>query len=85
MENKFNDVREFEKDLTDILLPMIERELKETLNCLIETHNLKPLIEILKIIKDNKYQENNKVEKSPLNVHVRLLSLALRLKKGTKN
>jgi hypothetical protein len=55
MENKFNDVREFEKDLTDILLPMIERELKETLNCLIETHNLKPLIEILKIIKDNKY------------------------------
>ena len=43
--------REFEKDLIEILLSLIEKELKNYLEISIQTFNLKGLKEILRIIK----------------------------------
>lgn len=52
---KFNNVIDFEKDVCDLLVNYATKDLRECLECLIQTHNLKPLIEILNLINKNKF------------------------------
>ncbi len=53
---KYNDSRKFDKELTNMLFDMIAKDLKETIEFLIDTHNLSPLKEIMKILKENRFK-----------------------------
>ena len=55
---KYNDSRKFDKELTNMLFDMIAKDLKETIEILIDTHNLTPLKEIMKILKENRFKQN---------------------------
>lgn len=54
----YNDSRKFDKELTNMLFDMIAKELKETIEFLIDTHNLAPLKEIMKILKENRFKQD---------------------------
>lgn len=53
---KYNDSRKFDKELTNMLFDIIAKDLKETIEFLIDTHNLSPLKEIMKILKENRFK-----------------------------
>ena len=53
---KYNDSRKFDKELTNMLFDIIAKELKETIEFSIDTHNLTPLKEIMKILKENRFK-----------------------------
>ena len=53
---KYNDSRKFDKELTNMLFDMIAKDLKETIEFSIDTHNLTPLKEIMKILKENRFK-----------------------------
>ena len=53
---KYNDSRKFDKELTNMLFDMIAKDLKEKIEFLIDTHNLSPLKEIMKILKENRFK-----------------------------
>ena len=55
---KYNDSRKFDKELTNVLFDMIAKDLKETIEFLIDTHNLTPLKEIMKILKENRFKQD---------------------------
>jgi len=50
----FNDSRIFDKELTESILTYITSELKDIIELAIQTHNFKPINELLKFIKQNK-------------------------------
>ena len=50
----FNDSRIFDKELTDTLLTYITSELRYIIELAIQTHNFKPIKELLEFIKNNK-------------------------------
>lgn len=50
----FNDSRIFDKELTDTLLTYITSELRDIIELAIQTHNFKPIKELLEFIKQNK-------------------------------
>lgn len=53
----FNDSRIFDKELTDTLFTYISKELKDIIELAIQTHNFKPIKELLEFIKQNKFNE----------------------------
>lgn len=55
---KYNDSRKFDKELTNMLFDIIAKELKETIEFSIDTHNLTPLKEIMKILKENRFKQD---------------------------
>lgn len=55
---KYNDSRKFDKELTNMLFDMIAKDLKETIEFLIDTHNLTPLKEIMEILKENRFKQD---------------------------
>lgn len=55
---KYNDSRKFDKELTNMLFDIIAKDLKETIEFLIDTHNLTPLKEIMEILKENRFKQD---------------------------
>lgn len=55
MENQFNDSQKFDKELVEVLSSLLEAEIKSMLEYVIATHNIKPLIALRKMLKQNKF------------------------------
>ena len=51
----FNDIIEFKEDIKKILLELIIKELEESIEYCLLTHNLKPIIEIRDILKYSRF------------------------------
>ena len=52
---KFNDMQVFEKELADLIFELLSKDIKEMLEFVIDTHDIKPLQELVKILKSNRY------------------------------
>lgn len=55
MKDNFNDIKDFEKGLIKILNNYASSKLSEMLEFVVQTHNIQPLLEIIKIIDKNKF------------------------------
>ncbi len=56
MKNNFNDCNQFEKELVETLASLLEVEIKEMLEYVVATHDLKPLNAVRKILNDNNFK-----------------------------
>ncbi len=55
MKNQFNDSQTFERKLVEVLYSLLETEIKSMLEFAIQTHNMKPIDELRKILNEYKF------------------------------